>query len=272
MRILLSALALLLALAPGLRAEVTVRLAGGRVDIVANTAPLSEVLDRLARQTGMKVVYDGPAPRQLVTVSLLGRVPAEAVHDLLAGQGLNYAFVSDATGTGVQTLLMTGSAGPARSASTAPVGPRRPAPPPMSGADAMDESGGRAGRRGRNRAAAGQRRKPSAGHVGPAQGMPGLQNPGTVAPGVLPPGIVPAAPSPEGTPAPGTGPATGQPNMPSSFPRPSPPPPYINPRFSPASPLSPLGPFAPVVPGSPPGTPPGTVPPPQDPDEDPPAA
>jgi len=218
----------------------------------------------------MKVVYDGPSPRQLVTVSLLGRVPAQAVHDLLEGQGLNYAFVSDATGTGVQTLLMTGSAGPARSASPVPVGPRRPSPPPMSGADAVDDE---------DEPEEEEEIEPQQGHDGSPppgtsglpQGMPGLP-PGTVAPGVLPPGIVPASPSPEGTAAPGTGPAATQPNMPSSFPRPSPPPPYINPRFSPASPLSPLGPFAPVVPGSPPGSPPGTAPPPQDPDEDPPAA
>ena len=62
----LAACGLLLAVsAPG--AEIDVRAtAGGRVSLKVNAAPLSEVLDRLARQTGMKVVYDGAPPRALV--------------------------------------------------------------------------------------------------------------------------------------------------------------------------------------------------------------
>src|SRR5262245_9846339 len=138
---------LVLAVAFGspLRAEVAVRAAGGRVDVTANAAPLADVLDRLARQTGMKVVYEGPAPRQLVTVSLLGRSPAEAVHDLLEGQGLNYALVGDSSGMGVQTLLMTGQATAVASSSSAsssapPPGfrSRGAAPPPMSSADVVE--------------------------------------------------------------------------------------------------------------------------------------
>ena len=78
-------------------AEVRVRVAGGTVDLTATAAPLAEVLDRLARQTGMKVVYEGAAPRQLVTVSLHGRTPAETVLAVLEGLGVNFALVADPT-------------------------------------------------------------------------------------------------------------------------------------------------------------------------------
>ena len=53
------------------------------LDVDGTTITRLQVLDRLARQTGMKVVYEGPAPRQLVTVSLKGRTPAEAVLSVL---------------------------------------------------------------------------------------------------------------------------------------------------------------------------------------------
>ena len=158
MRVPWSGVAFLVALALPGRAEVTVRAAAGRVDITANASPLAEVLDRLAKQTGMKVVYEGPAPRQLVTVSLLGRSPAEAVHDLLEGQGLNYALLGDSAGTGVQTLLMTGTTAPVASSSAAPhpsASMRRPGPPPMSSPDSMEEVEEEDGGGGRGRSGSG---------------------------------------------------------------------------------------------------------------------
>jgi hypothetical protein len=101
---------LLLAAAPSAPAEVTVRLGGdGRVDVRATTAPLPEVLDHLSRQTGMKVIYDGPAPRPLLTLTLERRTPVEALLGILEGLGLNYAVVMDPTATRVETLLMTGT-------------------------------------------------------------------------------------------------------------------------------------------------------------------
>jgi len=135
-------------------AEVTVRVvpgAGGtasQVDLTARAAPLAEVLDRLSRQIGMKVVYEGAQPRQLVTLSLQGRTPAETVLGLLEGQGLNFALVADAAGTGVETLLVAGST-PVTTASTSSSSAGRPAlntpfrrplvPPPGSGPDAMGQ-------------------------------------------------------------------------------------------------------------------------------------
>jgi hypothetical protein len=126
--------------------EVAVRVSGGRVDLTATAAPLADVLDRLARQTGMKVVYEGPAPRQLVTVSLHGRTPAETILAVFEGLGLNYAMVADSTGASVQTLMVAGAAtstaasgaSPATGRSNSP-GARRPfGPPPGSSPESVE--------------------------------------------------------------------------------------------------------------------------------------
>jgi len=109
----------LMAIAPALAAaDVAVKVNAGRVDLAATAAPLGDVLDRLARQTGMKVVYEGPVPRSLVTLTIQGRTPAEAVLSVLEGQGVNFALLADSTGAGVQTLVVAGSP-----ASTAPTSP-----------------------------------------------------------------------------------------------------------------------------------------------------
>jgi hypothetical protein len=126
----LAAAAVVLALATATAAaEVVVRVSGGHVDLTATAAPLADVLDRLARQTGMKVVYEGPAPRQLVTVSLHGRTPSETVLAVFEGLGINYALVADPTGASVQTLVVAGAA-TATASSSPSAGGGRPAPRP----------------------------------------------------------------------------------------------------------------------------------------------
>ena len=102
------------------------------MDLTATAAPLGDVLDRLARQTGMKVVYEGPAPRHPVTLSIQGRTPAEAVLSVLEGSGVNFALVGDATGAGVLSLLVAGAAPASAPASAAPSAatPSRPSPGP----------------------------------------------------------------------------------------------------------------------------------------------
>src|SRR4029079_18559349 len=65
--------------------------------------------------------------RQLVTATLVGRTPAEAVLGILDGLGLNYALSMDPTGKQVQTLLISGAApvsSGAPSASPAPAAAR----------------------------------------------------------------------------------------------------------------------------------------------------
>lgn len=113
----------LLALVPLLaHAEVDVTLVNGHVDLKANAAPVSEVLDRLGKQTGMKVTYEGPPVRQPVTVTLAGRTPAEAVLGVLDGLGLNYALRMDLAGARVEALMIYGAA---------PAAGGGPPPPPI---------------------------------------------------------------------------------------------------------------------------------------------
>ena len=123
----LTVLAALLGVGGVVSAEVAVRESEGRVDVTAKAAPLAEVLERLGRQTGMKVVYEGQAPRQLVTLALVGRSPAAAVARVLEGQGLNYALVMDVTATHVEKLLVSGGAASAPAAPRFPVAATAPA-------------------------------------------------------------------------------------------------------------------------------------------------
>jgi hypothetical protein len=103
-----------------LGAGVEVRVSGDRVDVVAQNTPLFEILEGLSRQTHIKLVYEGSPPRQLVSVDLKDRTPAEAVLAVLDGQGLAYAVALDRSGTRVQTLLMSGSNPPAPAAPSGP--------------------------------------------------------------------------------------------------------------------------------------------------------
>lgn len=121
-----TAAALLLFLALPARAEVTITVVGERVSLRAVAAPLSSVLDQLARQTGMKVIYEGSQPRQPVTLTLESRTPVETVLAVLEGQGVNFGLRTSESGTRVDRLLLAGS-GPAGAA---------PAPPPPKAATA----------------------------------------------------------------------------------------------------------------------------------------
>ena len=67
MRTALTTLLLLIFGAEG-AGNFEVRVAGEKVTILAKGAALADILDRLAEQTGMKLVYDGPRPREKVTV------------------------------------------------------------------------------------------------------------------------------------------------------------------------------------------------------------
>lgn len=105
--------ALALLLSPALlQAGVEVRRNGDGLDVSAVSAPVSEVLDGIARETKMKVVYEGGTPRTPVTVTLRSRTPEQAVVGVLEGLGLNFALVLDSTGTRVDTLMMVGAARP----------------------------------------------------------------------------------------------------------------------------------------------------------------
>lgn len=114
-------------------ADVRVRLRGDRIDIEASNAALADILVELARQTGMKVVYDGPPPRAPLTTILNDRSQPEALLALFEGLGLSFALSLDPTGTRVDTLLVVASSGGGRSApapARAPQGIPRPTLPP----------------------------------------------------------------------------------------------------------------------------------------------
>lgn len=87
---------------------VRVSVKGGKVDVDANRAPLAAILGALAEKTGMAVVYEGRVPRPFLTLSLHDRTPAEAVLEVLEGQGLTYAASLDPSGTRVAKLLILG--------------------------------------------------------------------------------------------------------------------------------------------------------------------
>ena len=107
-------------------AQTEVRRVGDTLDVRATAAPVAEVLDRIARETGMKVTYDGAPPRARVSVTLTGVTPAQAVLRVLEGQGLNYALRMDPRAVRVETLLMVAGSG-AGTVAPAPT-PNRPIP------------------------------------------------------------------------------------------------------------------------------------------------
>jgi hypothetical protein len=109
-------------------AEIQVHVSNGRVDLQATGAPLSDVLERLAKQTGMKVTYDGAPQRTPVNLTLTNRTPAETVLGVLDGLGLNYAFRMDATGTRIEALLIAGTAPTAPAGGLAALPQQRAAP------------------------------------------------------------------------------------------------------------------------------------------------
>jgi hypothetical protein len=106
-----------------------VQLAGALVNLDATAAPVADVLDRLAAQTGIKVVYEGPKPRAPVTLKLRGRSPAETVLAVLEGLGVNFALVADPTGAGGQTLMVAAATPGAPLAKPEPARRPRPALP-----------------------------------------------------------------------------------------------------------------------------------------------
>jgi hypothetical protein len=114
----------LLAAAPA-RAGVEITTAGDRLSVTAVRAPLADVLAGLARETRMKVVYEGATPRTLVSVELRAQTPAQAVLGVLEGLGLNFALILDPSGTHVETLMIVGAAGGSAATGATP-GPGRP--------------------------------------------------------------------------------------------------------------------------------------------------
>jgi hypothetical protein len=99
----------LLAGAATSHADTDVKLHGGLVSIHARNAPLPEILERLQEKTGMKVIYDGTRPYQLVAVTIEDQTLVAALTSLLESQGVKFAIALNAAGTRVDTLLISTS-------------------------------------------------------------------------------------------------------------------------------------------------------------------
>jgi hypothetical protein len=202
------------------RAEVDVTQANGRVDLKATAAPVSEVLDRLGKQTGMKVTYEGSPVRQPVTVTLLRRTPAEAVLGVLDGLGLNYALRMDLSGARVEALMIFGVAAAGGGSPSAPPMANTPVFRPLPTPDAEPDDDADT--------AEDHDAPPESAPKAPATPQPGQPRTPVTAPGA--PG---AAPHPSGLPTTGpmfpvspftpTAPTLPQPQAPTE-PQPPPPP------------------------------------------------
>ena len=198
------------------RSETRVLVDHGRVSIHSESAPLAEVLSRFARATGAEVVYETARPRQPVSVVIEADSAAEAIAQLLEGQGLNYALRLDPSGRNVEMLVVTGSAGPPAASAGATRTLRSPATPPPQEVDDVAPGGD-----------VDQPFAPEAAD-GPDSLLPpgtspeDVMNPTLLAPGLgvapgAPPGLEPSSPeAPSGSAAPAPG--QPMPPAPASYP------------------------------------------------------
>lgn len=215
---------LVLAVPGAALAQTEVRHVGDLVEVQATMAPLADILDRLARETGMKVVYDGAPPRARVRLALPAMPPAQAVLAVLEGQGLNYMARMDPTGLRVDTLYVVSGGGPATPATAArgesrPPGQTaaddddepEPAPEPVMAIERPERPNERLERIERERQERSQEQAEDEKPMRPGVPFP----PGAMQPLMLPPGSggVPGAPGPlrlPTRPAPGASPSVQQ--------------------------------------------------------------
>jgi hypothetical protein len=100
--------------------------------------PLAEVLRCLVEKAGLRVEYDGPAPRQAVTAAVEGESLAALIGPLLEGLAVNYLLTRDAEGADRLLVFGASSAGePVRGGSRTPASTSTAPPewtPPEDGA------------------------------------------------------------------------------------------------------------------------------------------
>lgn len=92
--------------AGSLLAGERVRINGHCVDIHAAAVPLADLLDELARRTGVQLAFEGANPRQTITVDMKCGKPADALLGVLEGQGLNYVLQMSPDGARVERLVL----------------------------------------------------------------------------------------------------------------------------------------------------------------------
>lgn len=90
------------------RNAVEVIASGGRVTVRAERLPLYQLLDRMAVATGMELTYDGARPSALVSVDVEDLSEVAATLKVMEGLGISYVLRTDATGEGVDRLIVAG--------------------------------------------------------------------------------------------------------------------------------------------------------------------
>ena len=126
---LLPLLAVLLAASDGstLRARAEVIASAGKVTVRAERMPVNQILDRVARATGMKLTYEGTQPQALVSIDVENVTEVAAVVRLMEGLGISYVLQTDATGERVASLIVPGvTGGSSRVATNAAPAPPEP--------------------------------------------------------------------------------------------------------------------------------------------------
>jgi hypothetical protein len=96
---------------------------------------VSDILDLLARKTGMKIIYDGAPPRLLVSPRVERENASQAVLALLEGLGLAYVLITDRTAREVETLFIASGVG----RGTAPSASRPPGSPPLAASEPQEK-------------------------------------------------------------------------------------------------------------------------------------
>src|SRR5688572_13863983 len=119
-----------LLLGDGFSPRPEIRVDQGRVSIEAENVPLSQLLDRLSQASGMKVTYEGERPSTPVTMSATDVSEVAAVLQLMEGSGSNYFIRTDASGSGVDVLIISGQGGASRVASSSAQASRHAEPAP----------------------------------------------------------------------------------------------------------------------------------------------
>ena len=102
------------------RNRTEVLASGGKVTVRAERLPLNHLLDRIATATGMRVTYEGTRPSNLVSMDVENLSEVAAVLKLMEGLGVSYLLQTDATGEGVDLLIVSGSGAGSLVASNAP--------------------------------------------------------------------------------------------------------------------------------------------------------
>ncbi len=110
----------------------------GSFQVHARSVPVASVLEYLADQMGIALVYQGPPPRRLVSFDIAAGTPSQAVLDVLAGVGVGYAARTNPEDARIVALVVAEreEAGGGRSPS-----PTTDDPAPEPSADASDPGG-----------------------------------------------------------------------------------------------------------------------------------